>query len=401
MSETNTQHAADLMLRFAEQTGLTSAVRPTRRYLWTDAYAVCNYLELYRLTDQLQYLQFASELIEQVHRVLGRFRESESRIGWISGLCEAAGAIHPTIGGLRIGKERAERRADEAFDARLEWDRDGQYFHYLTKWAHALAMAAEATQDEKYIGWALELADAAHDAFVFTAAPHGLKHMYWKMSTDLSYALVPSMGHHDPLDGLVTAWALRACAEKMLADHDFASLDRQASDYTEMSAARSWDTEDTLGLGGLLFDAARIVRLIGLGRSVDPALLAAVLAAAIRGLTSVLSTNALDSPAGDRLAFRELGLAIGLHSISIAATSTNLDMLSPRQVSEIEYLLKRAVGFCPLAEMIEDFWLSDHNQAAASWREHRDINTVMLASGLLPNSMLGAKAATEPRASSG
>jgi len=401
MSETNTQHAADLMRTFAEQTGLTPAVRPPRRYLWTDAYAVCNYLELYRQTGQLQYQQLALELIEHVHWGLGRFRESDSRIGWISGLSEAAGAMHPTAGGLRIGKKLAERRPEEAFDARLEWDRDGQYFHYLTKWAHALAMAAEATQDENYARWAIELADAAHDAFVYAAAPHGLKQMYWKMSTDLSYPLVPSMGHHDPLDGLVTAWTLRACAETMLAGYDFATLDRQALDFAEMSVARNWDTDDALGLGGLLFDAARIVRLIGLGHPIDPALLVAVLAAAIRGLTALLSTNALDYPAGNRLAFRELGLAIGLHSISIATTSTSFDMLSPRQVSEIEYLLNRAVEFCPVAEKIEDFWLSDHNQAAASWREHRDINMVMLASGLLPNSMQRAKAATEPRASTG
>jgi hypothetical protein len=28
--------------------------------------------------------------------------------------------------------------------------------------------------------------------------------IYWKMSIDLSRALVPSMGQHDPLDGFVT-----------------------------------------------------------------------------------------------------------------------------------------------------------------------------------------------------
>jgi hypothetical protein len=33
------------MMRFAERTGLTSA-NPSRRYLWTDAFAVCNFLGL-------------------------------------------------------------------------------------------------------------------------------------------------------------------------------------------------------------------------------------------------------------------------------------------------------------------------------------------------------------------
>jgi len=34
--------------------------------------------------------------------------------------------------------------------------------------------------------------------------------MHWKMSIDLSYVLVPSMGQHDPLDGLVTYCELQA-----------------------------------------------------------------------------------------------------------------------------------------------------------------------------------------------
>jgi hypothetical protein len=34
---------------------------------------------------------------------------------------------------LRIGKQLAERRPGERFDERLEWERDGQYFHYLTR----------------------------------------------------------------------------------------------------------------------------------------------------------------------------------------------------------------------------------------------------------------------------
>ena len=34
--------------------------------------------------------------------------------------------------------------------------------------------------------------------------------MYWKMSIDLSRPLVNSMGHHDPLDALVTYMELRA-----------------------------------------------------------------------------------------------------------------------------------------------------------------------------------------------
>ncbi len=47
-------------------------------------------------------------------------RPDDSRRGWISGLGEAEGERHPTLGGLRIGKELPERRAGEPFDERLD-----------------------------------------------------------------------------------------------------------------------------------------------------------------------------------------------------------------------------------------------------------------------------------------
>src|SRR5262249_18479870 len=53
--------AAALMLRFAERTGLTSA-RAERRYLWTDAFAVCNFLGLARATGEARYTELALRL---------------------------------------------------------------------------------------------------------------------------------------------------------------------------------------------------------------------------------------------------------------------------------------------------------------------------------------------------
>jgi hypothetical protein len=35
-----------------------------------------------------------------------------------------------------------------------------------------------------------------------------------------------------------------------------------------------------------------------------------------------------------------------------------------------------------LQTLIENFWLQSENQQAASWRDHLDINRVMLATGL-------------------
>ena len=116
----------DLMAGFAGRTGLTGDGAPTR-YLWTDAFALCNYLGLYTSTGGAHYRDLAQRLIEQVHRVLGRHRPDDPRTGWLSGLGDEAAPQHPTAGGLRIGKSLPERDPDERYEPELEWDRDGQY----------------------------------------------------------------------------------------------------------------------------------------------------------------------------------------------------------------------------------------------------------------------------------
>jgi len=47
MSDPRIDEAIALMTNYAERTGLASE-QPRRRYLWTDAFAVCNYLGLAR-----------------------------------------------------------------------------------------------------------------------------------------------------------------------------------------------------------------------------------------------------------------------------------------------------------------------------------------------------------------
>jgi hypothetical protein len=94
-TEVSSDLALELMLRFADRTGLTSDAPPVR-YLWTDAFAVCNFLGLGR-TD------LAQHLVDQVHHTLGRHRDDDRRSGWISGLAGHEAEAHPTAGGLRIG----------------------------------------------------------------------------------------------------------------------------------------------------------------------------------------------------------------------------------------------------------------------------------------------------------
>ncbi len=51
MSDPRIDEATTLMNNFALRTGLTSSL-PQRRYLWTDAFAICNYLGLARSTGE-------------------------------------------------------------------------------------------------------------------------------------------------------------------------------------------------------------------------------------------------------------------------------------------------------------------------------------------------------------
>ena len=171
--------ACELMTGFARHTGLAAGALPVVRYLWTDAFAVCNLFALFQRTGNQAFKRQALSLIGQVHAVLGKHREDDLRRGWISGLNDADAMQHPTAGGLRIGKARNERSADERVDNRAEWDRDGQYFHYLTKWMHALCQAARMTGDLDYLKWSLELAKVAHACFTFASPSSGSLQMHW------------------------------------------------------------------------------------------------------------------------------------------------------------------------------------------------------------------------------
>ena len=70
------EEAIRLMTEFAERTGVTSGREP-RRYLWTDAFAVCNYLGLARATGRDQYTAIAIRLIDQVHRLMHLWKSGD------------------------------------------------------------------------------------------------------------------------------------------------------------------------------------------------------------------------------------------------------------------------------------------------------------------------------------
>ena len=375
------ERAMELMESFAERTGVSGGIGGPR-YLWTDAFAVCNFLGAARVTHDDKYLELALGLVDRVHHTLGQHRPDDEKRGWLGRKGGEASEEHPTVGGLRIGKPLPERTPSEPRDERIEWDRDGQYFHYLTKWMHALHRAAKATGRSELDDWARTLALTAHEAFVYAPDWGGPKRMFWKMSVDLDRPLVASMGHHDPLDGYLTCLELDVTAP-------VAKLIGPAEDFSSMIDIEGLATDDPLGLGGLLVDAYRVLQLSRATVFPDaPKLFAALLDASRVGLALYLERSDLRLPAHRRLAFREIGLAIGLEAIARMLEDARRDsdrfLGGPRE----RRLLEELGAHVPLGAEIEAFWLRPENRRTAVFRDHADINEVMLATSLSPDGFL-------------
>lgn len=376
-----------LMAAFVERTGLIGE-RPPRRYLWTDAFAVCNFLALERRTGDGAHLALAKRLVEQVHSVLGRHRGDDGRSGWLSGLAEHEGEAHPTLGGLRIGKPLPERRPGEPFDERLEWERDGQYFHYLARWMHALARLGRETGEPAYLRWGSELALTAYRRFTFVPRPGAPRRMLWKMSIDLSRPLVGAMGQHDPLDGLVTALELRAAAA-VLGEDPAGELATPIAEYAAMLTGADLATTDPLGIGGLLSAADTLTALALEGLPGLGDLVLTLLDQARRGLEDPTTREGfLGLPARDRLAFRELGLAIGLRAVRRIRERLERDPAARAALPYLPAALDRLRPYDALVGTIEGFWLDPQNRSSETWLAHEDINAVMLATSLAPEGYL-------------
>jgi hypothetical protein len=356
-----------LMDDFASRTGLTGNDGDiSQRYLWTDAFAVQAFFGLSQVLDISDYRDLALKLIDAVHHHLGRFRGDDSRVGWISGLPDEEGKKHPTIGGLRIGKRLPERKSGELYEEPLEWERDGQYFHYLTRWINSLLVAAVETGEQRYAIWAAELTLAGHK---FIDKNNGVHRMFWKMNTDLSRPLVKSMGAHDPLEGLICAKSAKLAVPQKAKD-----LDPLIEDYKILCQESDWFTPDELGVGILLLNAKRaeeIVQLeMTLPESANPARL---IHDCDNGLEAIKRSYNPKRPANARIAFRECGLSLGLRII----------LQDKDRIRSIYPYIDKFEKYLPVADEIEALWLNPENQKTPSWNEHYDINAVTLAASLL------------------
>jgi len=145
------------------------------------------------------------------------------------------------------------------------------------------------------------------------------------------------MGLHDALDGFVTFREVQHVVSKTRAK---ASNDLTATvkSLSNLCRSRDWSTSDPLGIGGLLFDACRFAQPPQ--RHYDDGLVEAIENAYDTGIRAFVASQLLIRPVSQRLAFRELGLAIGLRAIPIIIGPTKHAVESDRGLpkrSQLQY----------------------------------------------------------------
>jgi hypothetical protein len=210
--------------------------------------------------------------------------------------------------------------------------------------------------------------------------------MYWKMSIDLTRPLVPSAGQHDPLDGFITYNQLQVSAPK---DPRWPNLMKEIGEIGGILEGRELTTDDPLGVGSLLCDAYKVAELILKGYWNRTDLLNTLLESSHSGLEIYLSENPLEFPAELRLAFRELGLSLGLRAVEKLQKIVSENPHFFGSVRALRTRIQRLVQRAPLIQEIEGFWLRPESRETSGWKEHRDINMVMLATSLCPDGYLG------------
>ena len=194
------------------------------------------------------------------------------------------------------------------------------------------------------------------------------------------------MGLHDALDGFITFREVQHAIVKISGDAAVSGLSHATEALFALCEHGQWTTDDPLGVGGLLFDACRLCQLLGQENCRELRLLEDVMQGSGDGLMIMLKTGYLKRPARHRLAFRELGLAIGLRAVPIIANENERNAFGnrPSAVQLIDLLLP----YEGLSDEIIDFWLPYAEDPDESWKAHQDINEVMLATAIAPSTFL-------------
>jgi len=131
-----------------------------------------------------------------------------------------------------------------------------------------------------------------------------------------------------------------------------------------------------------------VAQLMMKGHSTLAGLLGILLDASLVGLVAFTEEDSLKLSADYRLAFRELGLSIGLGVVGRLPGLVQRNEHTFSKEYDLKVRMKALKQYGALGELIERFWLQPESQGAESWMAHREINMVMLATSLSPDGYL-------------
>ncbi len=127
---------------------------------------------------------------------------------------------------------------------------------------------------------------------------------------------------------------------------------------------------------------------MSMGGDLNVLLCEKLLDASSKGLGYFAEEGTLRMPAEYRLAFRELGLAIGIEGLEMIRRTVEANRGRFSEAHRLEQLMNSLAKRTSIADDIERFWRDERHWKLASWLEHKDINMVMLATCISPDSFL-------------
>ena len=207
-----------------------------RRYLWTDAFGVLNFVAMGQP-------EAAERLVRAVHETLGNPRSDEFPMMKKNG----------KYVGLRIGKTNARKQSD------LGMDFDGMYWHYLDKWFYAVARLSLLTEDPELLQETIDRALTVFPAFARYNRNGRLEHIRWKLNVDTSPigSDTPRGPSSDSVGAFIAFAVLRDAALKLqLPKYD--ALDTVVQDCRSLANAYLHQlpvTGDPLGWGLSLWES--------------------------------------------------------------------------------------------------------------------------------------------------
>jgi hypothetical protein len=91
------------------------------------------------------------------------------------------------------------------------------------------------------------------------------------------------------------------------------------------------------------------------------------------------------------LAFRELGLAIGLKALPIISDAMKKNKGPFESRTAVQRIVDQLSRYESLSEEIVSVWLPYAQSQDQIWKSHQDINDVMLATALIPDMFLSVR----------